>query len=441
MTVPTLDRIRAAGADVRRIADAVVLVKIDDVPAERLWRHPAWPLCRGLAAVGFGGVHLRGAIDYFDGLTDLPRGTRITQEPGLWLPETAEHLAPEADIVVDATNDPASKDLCAKLSAARSSHYLSLTWGRAWVGMAYRSPAGVASTAAGGARPTAAEPLLPFARVAAGMALQEALILAGRVELASPPNALITHDAAAESASGTDGDDTSPDVQKDGAIVDVIGCGGIGVHFLEAFAPLLGRGQLRLFDPDVAGGENLPAQIAYADSDVGRPKVQAMAERLAARCNPLLVIRPFPSRYQDRPGDLTPPALRVCCPDNWATRKYVNDLALADGIALIDGGSSPLAAQVRIYNPGRTPCLEHQVPNLAAKAAQERAGDSCAMSPAPTLPGTNMICGGLMAWEALRALAPEHDKRPVAGTILYDARFPERFGKSGPRSPCVHGER
>ena len=54
MMAETFDRISAAGIDVRRVAETSVLVKIADVRADRLRRHPAWPLCRGLVAVGFG---------------------------------------------------------------------------------------------------------------------------------------------------------------------------------------------------------------------------------------------------------------------------------------------------------------------------------------------------------------------------------------------------
>lgn len=442
MTAQEFDRISEAGADVRRIAETTVLVKVGDVPADQLWRHPAWPLCRGLAAVGFGAVHLRGAVDYFDDLADLLQSPRFTQEPGLWLAEATESLAPNADIVIDVTNDRAGKEACFKLALDRSSHFISLTWGRAWVSLACSSPYEVGEVAANVPEGTAPQPLLPIARVAGGLALQEALINSGRIEAACPPDPLVTCDFLSGSRTSDGLNADWPDLKITDAIIDVIGCGGIGVHFLEAFAPLLGRTcQLRIFDPDVVGGENLSSQIAYSGQDIGRPKVLAMAERLLNLCDRALAMWPFAVAYEDRPREMSPPTLRVSCVDNWGARKYLNDLALADGIPLIDAGSSPLAAQVRAYQPGQTACLEHRISNLAQMAADERASASCGRNRALTLPGTNMIAGGLLGMEAARTLRPEVFGSPPPGTITYDARFPKRFGITDIRRPCTHPPR
>ena len=119
-------------------------------------------------------------------------------------------------------------------------------------------------------------------------------------------------------------------------------------------------------------------------------------------------------------------------------RKYANDLALADGVPLVDAGSSPLAAQVRTYYPGRTPCLKHRVYALAEKARNEYDASSCAQMREATLPGTNMICGGMLAAEALAALRPGALGSPSPGTITYDACFPARFGVIDARHTCAH---
>jgi hypothetical protein len=55
-----------------------------------------------------------------------------------------------------------------------------------------------------------------------------------------------------------------------------------------------------------------------------------------------------------------------------------------------------------------------------------------------TLPGTSMICGGILAAEALRALRPQEFGWPSTGTVVYDAHFPERFGVIDLRPPCSH---
>jgi molybdopterin/thiamine biosynthesis adenylyltransferase len=143
-------------------------------------------------------------------------------------------------------------------------------------------------------------------------------------------------------------------------------------------------------------------------------------------------------RHEERPSTFSRPSLRVACPDTFAARKRLNDCSLADGVPLVEGGSSPLAAQQRTYLPGRTACLEHRIPRLSERAASERDRASCAAEQAFTLPGTNMICAGILATETLRALQPEDYGWPSTGTIVYDARFPERFGLVEMRPACIH---
>ncbi len=49
-----------------------------------------------------------------------------------------------------------------------------------------------------------------------------------------------------------------------------------------------------------------------------------------------------------------------------------------------------------------------------------------------------MVCGGILAAEALRALRPQEFGWPSTGTVVYDAHFPERFGVIDLRPPCSH---
>jgi molybdopterin/thiamine biosynthesis adenylyltransferase len=223
------------------------------------------------------------------------------------------------------------------------------------------------------------------------------------------------------------------------ATIDVIGAGAVGSNLLESLAPVLGPGcELRIFDFDRVGPENLAVQPAFSEADVGRAKAEVMAEKLAPVCDSGLDIRPLVERYEERPGQLSPASLRVACPDTFAARKYLNDCSLADGVPLVEAGVSPLVAQQRSYIPGRTACLEHRIPDLARRAANERDRARCPEERALTLPGTSMICGGILALEALRALQPDALGQASAGSVVYDARFPERFGVVDARPPCTH---
>lgn len=203
--------------------------------------------------------------------------------------------------------------------------------------------------------------------------------------------------------------------------------------------PLLGEAcELRIFDFDRVGIENLAVQAAFEPEHVGEPKARVMADQLAPLRDAGVDVRPMVVRYEERSARLARPDLRIACPDNFAARKHANDSSLADGVPLVEAGSSPLAAQVRGYLPGRTACLEHRIPRLAQLAERERDRASCAEDDALTLSGTNMICGGMLAAEALRALDPRRFGPPAAGTLVYDARFAARFGETAMRGPCHH---
>jgi molybdopterin/thiamine biosynthesis adenylyltransferase len=154
--------------------------------------------------------------------------------------------------------------------------------------------------------------------------------------------------------------------------------------------------------------------------------------------DPMLAIEPFVMPYEDRPRSLSAPTLRIVCPDTFAARAHANERSLRDGVPLVEAGSSPLGAQQRTYLPGVSACLEHRIPDLQRRVAEERDRASCAFEHAATLPGTNLLSGGLLALEALRALDPDRRGPPSTGTIVYDARFPQRFGVVEPRPPCAH---
>jgi molybdopterin/thiamine biosynthesis adenylyltransferase len=223
------------------------------------------------------------------------------------------------------------------------------------------------------------------------------------------------------------------------AVIEVIGAGAVGTHLLESFAPMLGTDcELRIVDFDLVGPENLVTQPVFRHEDVGTPKAVAIAEKLDDLCVGELRIEPMVMRYEDRPAALSPPSLRIACPDSFAAREAINRCSLDDGIPLVEAGSAPLVAQQRSYLPGHTACLAHRIPNFAQRAAEERGPQRCSLEPALTLPGTSMICGGMLAAEALRALRPDVFGWPSAGTVVYDAHFSARFGVIDPRPPCVH---
>lgn len=62
-------------------------------------------------------------------------------------------------------------------------------------------------------------------------------------------------------------------------VVHVIGVGGIGNELARALGRM-GTQELHLWDPDLVEAANLEYQHAYREDDIGRPKVEAMADYL-----------------------------------------------------------------------------------------------------------------------------------------------------------------
>jgi molybdopterin/thiamine biosynthesis adenylyltransferase len=431
------ERLFGAGVDLASISQATAVVVVDGVTDSGPWAHPVWALCRGLAALGFGRVELSGAEEYFPAFSLLMQGIDFQHLPAGVTSLYESERAPGSEIVLYLGSDPPSREACLQGALARSSSFAAIEWGSCWVEMtsSLRDPnADVAFDLA-----SHEEPVAPVARIAAGLALQRALAIAGQLRSVAAPDAHVSFDAAAETRSHAPGAASWPPPRLENVRLDTIGAGAIGSNFLESFAPLLGRGcELRIYDFDDVESANLATQSAFCSGDVGEPKADVMAQRLAPLCHPSLNIKPVQARYEESAHSFSRPSLRSVCVDTWAARKDCNDRSLADGVPLVEAGCSPLAAQVRSYLPGATACLEHRIQSLAQRAADERDRASCAQEQVFTLPGTSMICGGLLAVEALRTLQPERFGPPSPGTIAYDARVASRFGVTDLRAPCVH---
>jgi molybdopterin/thiamine biosynthesis adenylyltransferase len=438
-TVPDNIRIAEAGADVKRLARTRVLVKVDPVPMSSSGGHPLLPFCTAAAAAGIGSVNVFGATHYCEKLASAARARNFELTTGQGPCGRGADATPCADVILDLTNDPQSKRQTYELATDQSIGYASVRWGATWAGVTSGRDAWPTKIRTG----DQGTPIQhAVARIAAGLALQEILVFAGQLPLAVLATEAL-YDAASNPRTDRIGLKPWPDVFIEDARVDVLGAGSVGCHLLECLVPLLGAGcELRVFDPDVVGPENLCLQTAYDEDDLGMPKAQAIAARLAHICNPGVSILPFAMCYEERPRPLCRPALRILCVDNFAARKAANDESvLRDEVPIVEAGSSPLAGQVRSYLPGRTACLECRIPDLAVKAAQETAPASCALNPAPTLPSVNMVLAGVLATEALRCLFPETLGPPSTGTIVYDARVPQRFGVVEVAATCAHGTR
>ncbi|TDE60310.1 ThiF family adenylyltransferase [Nonomuraea mesophila] len=144
------------------------------------------------------------------------------------------------------------------------------------------------------------------------------------------------------------------------AKVVVVGLGGSGTSAALALAGS-GVGHLHCVDFDEVELSNLNRQVLYAESDVGRPKVEAAVSRLRA-VNSDITVTGEHLRIT-RTGVLTtliePYDLLVLTADQPAElRVWANRSAIETDTAWVSGGYQGPQASACVFVPGTGPCFE-----------------------------------------------------------------------------------
>ena len=160
------------------------------------------------------------------------------------------------------------------------------------------------------------------------------------------------------------------------AQVAVIGCGGTGSHVVTQLAHLR-VGNLTLVDPDIVETTNLSRIVGSSPSDVGRQKVDVLAEH-ARRINPSATVTPVAASLLDiDPQTITGADVIVCATDGHGSRALLTEIAQQYIIPVIDLGVEVDPASetfragggVRVLRPGHG-CL-HCARTLSAQLVRE----------------------------------------------------------------------
>jgi molybdopterin/thiamine biosynthesis adenylyltransferase len=143
--------------------------------------------------------------------------------------------------------------------------------------------------------------------------------------------------------------------------VGLLGVGGVGSHLLLDLAAM-GVADVRIVDFDTIELSNLNRQILYTESDIGRRKVEAAAERALA-LNSQMTIDAMGTRLESEDGvrelvedrdvviaAVDRPKMQVA---NW-----VNAGCVQAGVALLTGGVDTQRCFHYTVLPGRTGCVE-----------------------------------------------------------------------------------
>lgn len=210
------------------------------------------------------------------------------------------------------------------------------------------------------------------------------------------------------------------------ASVLIVGAGGLGAP-ASLYLAAAGLGRIVLADPDVVDRSNLQRQVLYAEEEIGRPKVEAAAERLTA-LNPHTRIDPVPAlldaanaRDLVRRVDLV-----LDGTDDFATRFTVNAACVAEGKTLVSGAIGRWTGQIGVY--AGQPCYRCLVPEIPPDA------ETCsAVGVVGALAG---VIGSMMALEAVKLITGAGE--PLLGRLLlYDGLSAEtRTVRIGPDPEC-----
>jgi molybdopterin/thiamine biosynthesis adenylyltransferase len=224
------------------------------------------------------------------------------------------------------------------------------------------------------------------------------------------------------------------------ARVAMLGVGGLGSWAAYALA-CCGVGQLLLVDGDQVEESNFNRQILYRERDVGRPKVEAAADALAAfnsACRLETVARRLESVAHVR--EVVGSADFVVNAADWPAHdieRWVNEACFAARVPFITMSHSPPVARVGpLYEPGVTGCFACQETTyreaypLYDQLVEQRRGRP---SPAATLGPVCAFVGGQVALEALHHVTGLVRPTTLGVAHLYDLRTMEMTKEPVPR--------
>ncbi len=137
-----------------------------------------------------------------------------------------------------------------------------------------------------------------------------------------------------------------------GASVVIVGVGGLGCP-AALYLAAAGVGRITLIDSDLVAASNLHRQILFGPDSVGRPKVDAAAQALAAIA-PSVSVTPVRLRLTDESAQaaLAGHHVIVDATDTFASRLTVADAAAALAIPVAWGAVQGWFGQVTVFNDG-----------------------------------------------------------------------------------------
>ena len=210
-----------------------------------------------------------------------------------------------------------------------------------------------------------------------------------------------------------------------------VGAGGLGSP-LALYLAAAGVGTLGLVDFDVVDLTNLQRQIIHTTADVGRPKLDSAAEKLAA-INPFVNVRKFETKLTSanaldiiRQFDIVADGT-----DNFPTRYLVNDACVLTGKPNVYASIFRFEGQASVFAAERGPCYRCLYPEPPPPGLVPSCAEGGVLG---ILPG---LLGVIQATEVIKLILGSGE--PLIGRLLLvDAlamRFRELRLRKNPECP------
>ncbi len=223
---------------------------------------------------------------------------------------------------------------------------------------------------------------------------------------------------------------------KDAKIL-LVGTGGLGAPS-ALYLAAAGVGTLGLVDFDVVDSSNLHRQVLFDAKDVGRPKVDAAADRLRG-LNPYIDVKTYDTRFTSGNAHdlLRDYDMILDGTDNFPTRYLANDVAVLQGKPNVYASIFRFEGQASVFDATKGPCYRC----LYARPPPPGLVPSCAEGGVlGVLPG---IMGSIQASEAIKLVVGRGDSL-VGRLMLFDAltmEFTQLKLHKDPQCPlCGTGE-
>jgi sulfur-carrier protein adenylyltransferase/sulfurtransferase len=213
---------------------------------------------------------------------------------------------------------------------------------------------------------------------------------------------------------------------KAGRVV-IAGAGGLGAP-AALYLAAAGVGTLGLIDFDRIEISNLQRQVLYTSADIGRPKLEAAAERLRALNPEITIVAHDATLSAENALDLLGGYDVVLDgTDNFPARYLLNDACVSLGIPDVFGSVYRFEGQVSVFHPPKGPCYRCLFPEPPPPDAVPSCAEGGVLG---VLPG---LVGMVQATEALKLLLGRGT--PLLGRLLLLDALEMRF-----RELTIHRE-